>query len=279
MIKKCFAKINLSLDIISKRADGYHNIDTLMARINLFDKLEIKKSNDDKFTYKSNIDLGNLEDNLIYKAYELMKNLAGDRATGISVNLTKNIPVAAGLAGGSTNAAETMKALNELWNLGLSKNKLMNEGAKLGADIPFFFLDRSARATGIGEILEPFSIKAPLKILLINDGISISSAHVYKNTKLFGHMDNNKIISGLEEGAWSVVNNFENVMEEVVLRDFPHLVDIKENILNNGAIKSLVSGSGASIFGIFKDQESLDLAYESLKDSYSLVRKVDLIDD
>lgn len=279
MIKKCFAKINLSLDIISKRADDYHNIDTLMARINLFDKLEIKKSNDDKFTYKSNIDLGNLEDNLIYKAYELMKNLAGDRATGISVNLTKNIPVAAGLAGGSTNAAETMKALNELWNLGLSKNKLMNEGAKLGADIPFFFLDRSARATGIGEILEPFSIKTPLKILLINDGTRISSAHVYKNTKLFGHMDNNKIISGLEEGAWSVVNNFENVMEDVVLRDFPHLVDIKENILNNGAIKSLVSGSGASIFGIFKDQESLDLAYESLKDSYSLVRKVDLIDD
>lgn len=279
MIKKCFAKINLSLDIISKRVDGYHNIDTLMARINLFDKLEIKKSNDDKFTYKSNIDLGNLEDNLIYKAYELMKNLAGDRATGISVNLIKKIPVAAGLAGGSTNAAETMKALNELWNLGLSKNKLMNEGAKLGADIPFFFLDRSARATGIGEILEPFSIKTPLKILLINDGTRISSAHVYKNTKLFGHMDNNKIISGLEEGAWSVVNNFENVMEDVVLRDFPHLVDIKENILNNGAIKSLVSGSGASIFGIFKDQESLDLAYESLKDSYSLVRKVDLIDD
>lgn len=279
MIKKCFAKINLSLDIISKRADGYHNIDTLMARINLFDKLEIKKSNDDKFTYKSNIDLGNLEDNLIYKAYELMKNFAGDRATGISVNLTKNIPVAAGLAGGSTNAAETMKALNELWNLGLSKNKLMNEGAKLGADIPFFFLDRAARATGIGEILVPFSIKTPLKILLVNDGTNISSAHVYKNTKVFGHMDNEKIVNDLKKGEWSVVNCFENVMEDVVLRDFPHLVDIKENILNNGAIKSLVSGSGASIFGIFKDQESLDLAYKELKDSYSLVRKVDLIDD
>lgn len=279
MIKKCFAKINLSLDIISKRADGYHNIDTLMARINLFDKLEIKKSNDDKFTYKSNIDLGNLEDNLIYKAYELMKNLAGDRATGISVNLTKNIPVAAGLAGGSTNAAETMKALNELWNLGLSKNKLMNEGAKLGADIPFFFLDRASRATGIGEILVPFSIKTPLKILLVNDGTNISSAHVYKNTKVFGHMDNEKIVNDLKKGEWSVVNCFENVMEDVVLRDFPHLVDIKENILNNGAIKSLVSGSGASIFGIFKDQESLDLAYKELKDSYSLVRKVALIDD
>ena len=279
MIKKCFAKINLSLDIISKRVDGYHNIDTLMARINLFDKLEIKKSNDDRFTYKSNIDLGNLEDNLIYKAYDLMKNLAGDRATGISVNLTKNIPVAAGLAGGSTNAAETMKALNELWNLGLSKKELMNEGAKLGADIPFFFLDRAARATGIGEILVPFSIKTPLKILLVNDGTNISSAHVYKNTKVFGHMDNEKIVNDLKNGEWSVVNCFENVMEDVVLRDFPHLVEIKENILNTGAIKSLVSGSGASIFGIFKDVESLDLAYEELKDSYSLVRKVALIDD
>lgn len=279
MIKKCFAKINLSLDIISKRVDGYHNIDTLMARINLFDKLEIKKSNDDRFTYKSNIDLGNLEDNLIYKAYDLMKNLAGDRATGISVNLTKNIPVAAGLAGGSTNAAETMKALNELWNLGLSKKELMNEGAKLGADIPFFFLDRAARATGIGEILVPFSIKTPLKILLVNDGTNISSAHVYKNTKVFGHMDNEKIVNDLKNGEWSVVNCFENVMEDVVLRDFPHLVEIKENILNTGAIKSLVSGSGASIFGIFKDEESLDLAYEELKDSYSLVRKVALIDD
>lgn len=279
MIKKCFAKINLSLDIISKRVDGYHNIDTLMARINLFDKLEIKKSNDDKFTYKSNIDLGNLEDNLIYKAYDLMKNLAGDRASGISVNLTKNIPVAAGLAGGSTNAAETMKALNELWNLGLSKKELMNEGAKLGADIPFFLLDRAARATGIGEILVPFSIKTPLKILLVNDGTNISSAHVYKNTKVFGHMDNEKIVNDLKKGEWSVVNCFENVMEDVVLRDFPHLVEIKENILNTGAIKSLVSGSGASIFGIFKDDESLDLAYEELKDSYSLVRKVALIDD
>ncbi len=279
MIKKCFAKINLSLDIISKRSDGYHNIDTLMARINLFDKLEIKKSNDDKFTYKSNIDLGNLEDNLIYKAYDLMKNLAGDRATGISVNLTKNIPVAAGLAGGSTNAAETMKALNELWNLRLSKKELMNEGAKLGADIPFFFIDRSARATGIGEILAPFSIKTPLKILLVNDGTNISSAHVYKNTKVFGHMNNEKIVNDLKKGEWSVVNCFENVMEDVVLRDFPHLVEIKENILNTGAIKSLVSGSGASIFGIFKDEESLDLAYEELKDSYSLVRKVALIDD
>lgn len=279
MIKKCFAKINLSLDIISKRVDGYHNIDTLMARINLFDKLEINKTRDDKFSYQDNVDLGNVEDNLIYKAYEVMKSLAGKKATGIDVKLTKNIPVAAGLAGGSTNCAETMKALNELWELNLSNTDLMELGARLGADIPFFFLDRAARATGVGEVLEPFSIKTPLKVLLVNDGTSISSAHVYKKTKLFGHMDNDKLVRGLEEGSWTIVNEFENVMEDVVLKDFPHLVDIKKNILKHGALMSLVSGSGASIFGIFKDERTLDTAFEALKDSYKFVRKVDLIDD
>ena len=279
MIKKCFAKINLSLDIISKRADGYHNIDTLMARINLFDKLEIEKTSDGKFTYDSNVSLGKVEDNLIFKAYEVMKNLAGEKATGIRVKLTKNIPVAAGLAGGSTNAAETMKALNELWNLGLSKNDLMEAGAKLGADIPFFFLERAARATGIGEILDPFSIKTPLKVLLVNDGTSIASAHVYKNTKLFGHIKTGEIAKSLSQGSWEFVEDFENVMEDVVLRDFPHLKAIKENLSNHGALKALVSGSGASVFGIFRDEDSLNMAYENIKDSYKFARKVDLIYD
>lgn len=279
MIRKCFAKINLSLDIISKRDDGYHNIDTLMARINLFDKLEINKRTDDKFTYRSNVDLGRVEENLIFKAYQVMKDLAGHRASGIDINLTKEIPVAAGLAGGSTNAAETMMALNELWDLNLSRDDLMKEGARLGADIPFFFLNKAARATGIGEILEPFTIKTPLKVLLVNDGTSVSSAHVYKNTKLYGHLKNDDLVKGLKEGDWSVVSDFENVMEDVVLRDFPHLVAIKEKLRKNGAIKALVSGSGASIFGIFKDDISLNRAFEKLKDSYKFVRKVELIDD
>ena len=110
-----------------------------------------------------------------------------------------------------------------MWGLSLTTKQLMDLGAKLGADIPFFFLDRAARATGIGEILEPFRIKTPLKVLLVNDGTNISSAHVYKNTKLFGHIDNAKIVKGLEAGDWSVVNDFENVMEDVVLKDFANL--------------------------------------------------------
>ena len=279
MIRKCYAKINLSLDILSKREDGYHNIDTIMTRIGLFDILEIKKTNDDEFTYESNVDLGDIEDNLIYKAYKEVKKIAKDKATGIYIKLSKNIPLAAGLAGGSTDCAETIRGLNELWNLKLSNQDMMAIGEKLGADIPFFFLEKSARARGIGEVLTTFVNKAGIKILLINDGTSISSAHVYKKTKLFGHIDTGKIVAGLEAGDFSVVDHFENVMEDVVLRDFPHLVCIKERLVKHGAVKALVSGSGASIFGIFKDDFSLDRAYEKFKDSYEFVRKVDLIDD
>lgn len=279
MIKKCYAKINLSLDIISKRDDGYHNIDTIMTRISLFDKLEIKKTLDNKFAYGSNVSLGDIKDNLVYKAYEEIRKIAGKKATGIDVFLEKNIPVAAGLAGGSTNAAETIKALNELWGLNLSTRDMMEIGERLGADIPFFFLEKSARAKGIGEILEPFSINTPLKILLINDGTAISSAHVYKNTKLYGHIANDKILEGLKKNDPTIIDSFENVMEDVVLKDFSHLNKIKAGLIDHGAIKALVSGSGASIFGIFKDDKSLDKAHRALKNTYKLVRKVDLVDD
>lgn len=156
---------------------------------------------------------------------------------------------------------------------------MMALGEKLGADIPFFFLEKSARACGIGEKLTSFANNCKFKILLINDGTNISSADVYKKTRLFGHIDNEKIISGLKASDFSVVNNFENVMEDVVLKDFPNLIHIKERLVENGAINALVSGSGASIFGVFKDDKALDLAYQNLKNSYSFVRKVDLIDD
>ena len=115
--------------------------------------------------------------------------------------------------------------------------------------------------------------------MLVNDGTNISSAHVYKKTKLFGHIKTGKIAEGLEAGDWSVVSDFENVMEDVVLKDFPQLVPVKENLIKNGAIKALVSGSGASVFGIFRDEDSLNRAYENIKDFYKFARKVDLIYD
>ena len=281
MIKKCFAKVNLSLDILKKRADGYHDIDTIMARISLYDKLEIEKTGTGEFEYQSNVDLGHLTDNLIYKAYKKLAPLAYEKGEdlGISVKLKKNIPLAAGLAGGSTDCAETIKALNELWDLSLSKKEMAEIGKSLGADIPFFFEESLVRAEGIGEIITPFTNKLKMKLLLINDGTEIASSYVYKRTKTYGHINNEAIIEGLKKGKPETIDSFENVMEEVVLSDFPHLKAIKENLLANGASKALVSGSGATILGIFYDDKTLDKAYENLKDTYNFVEKVDLIDD
>lgn len=277
MEKNCYAKINLTLDSLYKRSDGYHEIDSIMVRIGLFDKLIINKNESGKFNFKSNVDLGDLEDNLIYKVYALLKDRVDDK--GLDVKLVKNIPVAAGLAGGSTDAAEMLKALNELWELGLSKVEMMELGAKLGADIPFFFLEKAARASGIGEILTPFTNKANIKILLINDGTEISSAFVYKKLKDYGVIDNERIMDGLKAGDPSVIKDFRNVMEDVIFENFPHLKEIRNLLLDKGAVNALVSGSGASIFGVFLDDDSYQRAYEDLKTSYKFCGKVDLIDD
>ncbi|MDO5047187.1 MAG: 4-(cytidine 5'-diphospho)-2-C-methyl-D-erythritol kinase [Anaerococcus sp.] len=278
MERKCYAKINLTLDSLYKRDDGYHEIDTIMARISLFDRLIVNTNEDNKFTYESNTDeLGRVEDNLIYKAYNLLKGRVKNR--GIDVKLIKNIPLAAGLAGGSTDAAEMIKALNILWDLRMDKKEMMDLGARLGADIPFFFLEKTARARGIGEILTPFTNKLNLKVLLVNDGTEISSAYVYKNLKDYGFIDNERIVRDLIEANYGVIDKFSNVMEEVIFEKFPHLLKIRDSLINLGARKAMVSGSGASIFAIFADEKSLEEAYEKCLGKYKTVMKVDLIDD
>ena len=276
MKRKCYAKINLSLDSLYQREDGYHEIDTIMARINLFDELIINRNDSNKFSYSSNNNnIGDIEDNLIYKVWHMLKDRTDN--PGLDVKLIKNIPIAAGLAGGSTDAAEMIKGLNELWNLSLTREEMMDIGARLGADIPFFFTDNPARARGIGEIISPFENNLDMKILLINDGTHISSAEVYQNLKDYGHIDNDLIVKKLEDGDHSAIFYFENVMEDVVTDLYPHLLDIKGDFLDNGAEVTLISGSGASIFGIFEDEETYNLAYENLKDKYDFVKKVELI--
>ena len=276
MKRKCYAKINLSLDSLYQRDDGYHEIDTIMARINLFDELIINKNDSGQFLYSSNNNnIGDLEDNLIYKVWHMLKDRTDD--PGLDVKLIKNIPIAAGLAGGSTDAAEMIKGLNELWDLRLSSQEMMDIGARLGADIPFFFTDTPARARGIGEIISPFDNNLDMKILLINDGTHISSAEVYRNLKDYGHIDNGLIVKKLEDGDHSAIFYFENVMEDVVTDLYPHLLDIKGDFLDNGAEVTLISGSGASIFGIFVDDETYNLAYNNLKDKYDFVKKVELV--
>lgn len=276
MIRKCFAKINLTLDSLYKRSDGYHEIDTIMVRIGLFDELEIKANDSGDFNYSSNLNsICPVEDNLVYKVWDILKDKTNN--PGVDVYLKKNIPLAAGLAGGSTDAAEMIKGLNELWQLNLSKKEMMDIGASIGADIPFFFEDSPSRARGIGEIIDPFKNTLDMKILLVNDGTEISSAEIYKRLDDYGHVENDLIIEKLKNGDHSAIFYFENVMEDVATDLFPHLLDIKSDFLDNNAEVCLISGSGASIFGIFMDDESIENAYIDMKDKYEFVKKVELI--
>lgn len=280
MERKCYAKINLSLDSLFKREDGYHEIDTIMTRISLFDKLKIEKNNINEIRIRTNSKLlskENIKDNLIYKAWNILKDKV--KSPGVDVYLEKNIPIAAGLAGGSTNCAEMILALNDLWNLKMEDKEIFEIGKSLGADIPFFFLKKSARAQGIGEILSEFNINLDMKILLVNDGTAISSNFVYKRLKDYGTIDTEKIIKGLESADKNIVDDFSNVMEDVVYENFPHLLDIKKRIENLGAKKVLLSGSGASIFAVFFDEKKLNKVYDSIKNDYKFVEKVSLIDD
>ena len=280
MERKCYAKINLSLDSLFKREDGYHEIDTIMTRISLFDKLKIEKNNINEIRIRTNSKLlskENIKDNLIYKAWNILKDKV--KSPGVDVYLEKNIPIAAGLAGGSTNCAEMILALNDLWNLKMEDKEIFGIGKSLGADIPFFFLKKSARAQGIGEILSEFNINLDMKILLVNDGTAISSNFVYKRLKDYGTIDTEKIIKGLESADKNIVDDFSNVMEDVVYENFPHLLDIKKRIENLGAKKVLLSGSGASIFAVFFDENKLNKVYDSIKNDYKFVEKVSLIDD
>ena len=280
MERKCYAKINLSLDSLFKREDGYHEIDTIMTRISLFDKLKIEKNNINEIRIRTNSKLlskENIKDNLIYKAWNVLKDKV--KSPGVDVYLEKNIPIAAGLAGGSTNCAEMILALNDLWNLKVEDKEIFEIGKSLGADIPFFFLKKSARAQGIGEILSEFNINLDMKILLVNDGTAISSNFVYKRLKDYGTIDTEKIIKGLESADKNIVDDFSNVMEDVVYENFPHLLDIKKRIENLGAKKVLLSGSGASIFAVFFDENKLNKVYDSIKNDYKFVEKVSLIDD
>lgn len=278
MIRKCYAKINLTLDSLYKRDDGYHEIDSIMTKINIFDELLISKNSTGEFNYSSNIEnICPLEENLVYKVWNLLKDRTDN--PGIDLRLKKNIPIAAGLAGGSTDAAEMIKALDELWDLNLSLDFKKDLAKKLGADISFFLTKSPARAKGIGEIISPFTNNLQMKALIINDGTKISSKDIYKNLSDYGIIDNDNIVKRLEKEDEKVIKEFKNVMEDEVFRLFPHLSEIKKELINHGALNALVSGSGASIFGIFTDDIKLNNAYLKLKDKYDFVEKVEFIND
>jgi len=267
---KALAKVNLGLDVIRRREDGYHEVCMVMQTIHLYDRLDIAKNQSGEITMETNLAfLPTNENNLVYKAAKLLCDEFAIK-DGIHVNLQKRIPVAAGMAGGSTDAAAVLYGVNKIFDLGLSTEQLMERGVKIGADVPYCIMRGTALAEGIGEKLTqlPPMVKCP--ILIAKPAISVSTKFVYENLKLDGikHPDMQKLIADIKEkDLHKVAADMGNVLESVTIPAYPVIADIKENMMNHGAVGSMMSGSGPTVFGLFEDEKTAENAYEAMKKS------------
>ena len=245
---KALAKINLGLDVIRKREDGYHEVRMIMQTIHLYDKLHIVKQKESGIQITSNLSyVPTNENNLVYKAGKLLMD-EFDIKEGVSVDLMKRIPVAAGMAGGSSDAAAMLYGMNEIFELGLTRRQLMERGVKIGADVPYCLMRGTALAEGIGEKLTqlPPMVKCP--VLIAKPQISVSTKFVYENLKLteeMNHPNIDALLKDIDEGnLHAIANDMGNVLETVTIPHYPIIAEIKEHMMQNGAINSMMSGLG-----------------------------------
>ena len=278
---KALAKINLGLDVVRRREDGYHEVRMVMQTIHLFDRLNIEKTKDAGISIKTNLSfLPVNENNLIYKAGKLLMD-EFNITEGVSVELDKRIPVAAGMAGGSTDAAAMLYGMNKIFDLGLSMQELKDRGVKIGADVPYCLMRGTALAEGIGEKLKslPPMIKCP--VLIAKPQISVSTKFVYENLKLDEntvHPDIDALIQDIKaKDLHEVCNHMGNVLETVTIPNYPIIDEIKKKMMCNGAIGAMMSGSGPTVFGLFEDEETAKKAYKEMKKS-ELAKQVYLTD-
>ena len=268
---KALAKINLGLDVVRRRDDGYHEVRMIMQTINLFDRLEIKKIKEPAIKIHTNLFfLPVNENNLVYKAAKLLIDEFGIQE-GVSVGLTKKIPVAAGMAGGSTDAAAMLFGMNRLFGLGLSKKQLMERGVKIGADVPYCIMRGTALAEGIGDKLSPLPAMVKCPVLIAKPQISVSTKFVYQNLKLDDktvHPDIDRLIEDIRnKDLKAVSDHMGNVLESVTIPNYPIISQIKEQMMDSGAVGSMMSGSGPTVFGLFDDSRTAQLAFGKIKRS------------
>ncbi|MDU5081364.1 4-(cytidine 5'-diphospho)-2-C-methyl-D-erythritol kinase [uncultured Tissierella sp.] len=271
IVLESYGKINLGLDVLYKREDGYHEINTIMQQISLSDTLIMREIKEDIELDCNNKELPLDSTNLVYRAWKKMQEKTGINK-GIQINIHKKIPIAAGLAGGSANAAAVLKGLNQLWGLNLSEEELREIGIEIGADVPYCIMGGTALAEGIGERLTKIKSFKDKDILLVNPGIGVSTTEVYGNLRLNKElrMDVQKIISSIErDDIKSVADNITNVMEEVVMEKNPIISEIKKDMVSYGALGALMSGSGPTVFGLFDDMDKLKFCKKILTEKYS----------
>lgn len=257
---KSRAKINLSIDVLGKRQDGYHLVEMIMQTIDLYDLIEINEKDNDQITIKSTSDEIPLDcNNLVYKAANLMKKTFNINK-GVEIHIKKNIPVAAGMAGGSSNAAAVLVGLNKLWNLNLSNQQLEKIGLKLGADVPFCINGGAVLASGIGEELTPIKgLTKDVCILVCKPDLFVSTKEVYEciDSKDIDKRPNNKfLIECLKnEDTRQLAENMFNVLEGVTMDKHPVIQQIKDIMTNNRALGAMMSGSGPTVFGLYENRE------------------------
>lgn len=268
---KALAKINLGLDVVRRREDGYHEVRMVMQTIHLYDQLLIQKSDPPGIQIHSNLSfLPVNENNLVYKAGKLLMD-EFDIHTGVSVELNKRIPVAAGMAGGSTDAAAMLYGMNQLFGLKLKRKDLMERGVQIGADVPYCIMRGTALAEGIGEKLSslPPMVKCP--VLIAKPQIGVSTKFVYENLKLDAdtvHPDIDGLIGAIRaKNLEQIAGHMGNVLETVTIPNYPVIAEIKEHMMEHGAVHAMMSGSGPTVFGLFANGDTAVAAYEAMRES------------
>lgn len=268
---RALAKINLGLDILRKREDGYHEVRMIMQTIQMYDVLKMKKVKKPGISLSVNYPyIPSDERNLVYKAAKLLMDEFQVKE-GVDICLEKFIPVAAGMAGGSSDAAAAMVGINRLFKLGLSERELMDRAVNIGADVPYCIMRGTALAEGIGEKLTRIAQIPDCFVLIGRPGISVSTKMAYESLqldKISSHPDIDGMIRDIENGdLLTMTEKMGNVFEPGIIEKYPVIGEIKDLMEDNGALKAMMSGSGPTVFGIFDDREKMEVAAAVLRES------------
>lgn len=274
---KAYGKINIGLDVLRKRPDGYHEVKMIMQTVSLYDRITITKLEDSAdIQLETNLSfLPTNDNNIVFKAAKLLKDEFCIQE-GLAIKLEKHIPVAAGMAGGSTDAATTLQLLNTMFSLGLNTEELMKRAVTLGADVPYCILKGTALSEGIGEVLTPLTPLMPCFILIVKPPIHVSTKFVYENLKLDkleSHPDIDALVEAIHAGdVHAMTDNMANVLESVTEDNYPVISSIKQLMVEHGALSSLMSGSGPTVFGIYDNEDAINDAATFFKINYPSYR-------
>lgn len=268
---RALAKINLGLDVVRKREDGYHEVRMIMQTINMYDQLEIDIKEEPGISITTNLTfIPTNENNLVYKAAQLLMD-EFKVEKGITVDLQKFIPVAAGMAGGSSDAAAAMIGVNRLFGLGLTVRELMERSVKVGADVPYCLLRGTALAEGIGEKLRALPPCPDCYVLIGKPPVSVSTKFVYEKldaSEIEHHPEIDRMLEGLQwHNLNRIAEHMGNVLESVTIPAYPVIEEIKQHMKDHGAVNAMMSGSGPTVFGLFDDKATAEQACEALRET------------